>query len=123
MMFMGNGKMRNLQVSQHAKARAVERNIKDEELDLVFNYGLDVPAGSGTARRFLRSHQFKELRNEGYPVKAIERASRIEIIVADGDVLVTCYKSRSGIPSTRRKKRYSRKRINRSAPYVYSINN
>ena len=121
MMFMGNGKMRNLQVSQHAKARAVERNIKDEELDLVFNYGLDVPAGSGTARRFLRSHQFKE--NEGHTVKAIERASRIEIIVADGDVLVTCYKSRSGIPSTRRKKRYSRKRINRSAPYNYSISN
>ena len=105
--------MINFQLSNHAKSRSTQRNIHSEELELVLEYGTDVPAGSETNRRFLRQYQFQEIHNDGYSVQTIERAFGLEAIVSNEGLVITCYKVRSGKPNIRRKKHSSFKRINR----------
>ena len=63
--------MINFRLGNYAKSQRTQRKLYSEELELALEYGIDVPAGSGTNWRFLRQYQFQEIHNNGYLVQAI----------------------------------------------------
>lgn len=77
--------------THHAERRIEQRGIRQDALQLVLVHGHDVPAGEGCVRRELRLPQTSELLAEGFSLRTIEAALRIEAILSGDDNLITCY--------------------------------
>ena len=77
--------------TRHAERRIEQRRISPDALQLVLVHGHDLPAGEGCVRREIRLSQISELSAEGFPLRTIEAALRIEAILSGDDVLITCY--------------------------------
>lgn len=84
--------MSSFHLSKHADFRKSQRNITQEELDIVLSYGVDSPAGNSVSKRSLRLSQVEELFNEGFASKIIEKALHTEVIVKNDGTVITCYR-------------------------------
>ena len=77
--------------TRHAERRIAQRGLCPDALQLVLVHGHDLPAGEGCVRREIRLSQISELSAEGFSLRTIEGALRIEAILSGDDVLITCY--------------------------------
>ena len=77
--------------TRHAERRIEQRGIRPDALQLVLVHGHDLPAGEGCVRRELRLCQISELSAEGFSLRTIEAALRVEAILSGDDILITCY--------------------------------
>jgi hypothetical protein len=105
--------MNNFNLSKHASARTVQRNITSDALDIVLLYGIDLPAGCSVNKRSLRLSQLQELYYEGFSATNIEKAYQLEVVVGDDGCVITCYKINRAAHLRRKTKRL--KSSNRNA--------
>lgn len=80
------------QASKHAEIRIAQRGICIAALEILFEHGDEIMAGSGCFRTRLRWSQARDLRQEGVPLRVVESALRTEAIFSGDETLVTCWK-------------------------------
>lgn len=77
-------------LSGHATTRAAQRGVADDVIGLVLTFGdLDYPAGARRRRLRLSRSRASELAAEGHPLRLIDGAQRVELILGAMDRVVT----------------------------------
>ncbi len=78
-----------LSLTPHARRRSQQRGKTHDALALVYRYG-DLDRCAGRGRRALRLSRTacRDLVRLGAPVGAVERASRVELVVSEDDGVV-----------------------------------
>jgi len=76
----------------HADRRMRQRGIRAVIHDLVFDHGIDFPAGRGCSRRILTDKLCRELAMDGYSVAEMEKARTLVLVVSAGQSVVTAIK-------------------------------
>jgi len=109
--------MSNFTLSKHAVVRAAQRNVNNEALYIVLNYGVDVPAGVSISKRSLRVSQLPELYEDGFSVNVVEKALNLEAVVSNDGSVITCYKTDRTKCLRRKRSRHKNIRTNRSVSY------
>lgn len=97
----------DIQLTHHARTRQAQRNVSDEDIAFVLEYGRGIR--SGGAR-----HVFLGRRDMPKEAELCRRYAHLEGVVlvlddtGDAPVLLTVYRNRSGLKAIRTKAKYCR---------------
>ncbi len=87
----------------HARRRAAQRRIPEEALSLLFTYGdIELPQRNGCRSLQLSRETVAMLNALGWPLEAVECASRVVLILSAEDRLVTAIKDSTSARRTHR---------------------
>ncbi|AMB46909.1 hypothetical protein Y590_18388 [Methylobacterium sp. AMS5] len=79
-----------LSLSQHARTRTAQRGVTEAAIALLFRFGdVEIPTSFGRRSLRLSSRRAQELAAEELPIAVIDKARRMELILGDGDRVVT----------------------------------
>lgn len=86
----------SLFVTRHARRRSQQRAIRGTALHLTYRFAdIELPAGDGCTRRMLSHRAALELLAEGWSPALVGRATRLTLVVADDETIVTAWPRRS----------------------------